>query len=57
MPSNHSLQPDIHIELTSLGVPKKQHEDFDKKQANEILEMLQETVQYTSTSVCFNTIQ
>src|ERR1035437_5839863 len=55
--SNHSLQPDIHIELTSLGVPKKQHEDFDKKQANEILEMLQETVQHTSTSVCFNTIQ
>ncbi len=38
--SNHSLQPDVHIELTSLGVPKKKHEDFDEEQANEILEML-----------------
>jgi len=43
--NNHSLAPDVNIELTSLGVSKKQHEDFDKKQADEILEILQETIQ------------
>jgi len=39
--SNHSVQPDIHIELTSLGVTKRQHEDFDKQQAVEILKTLE----------------
>ena len=34
---NHSLQPDVHIELTSLGVAKRQHEDFDLEQAKSIL--------------------
>ena len=34
---NHSLQPDVHIELTSLGVAKRQHEDFDLEQAKNIL--------------------
>lgn len=43
--NNHSFAPDMHIELTSLGVSKKQHEDFDKKQADEIMEKLQETIQ------------
>ena len=36
--SNHSLKPDLHIELTSWGVEKKQHEDFNRQQADEILE-------------------
>lgn len=39
--SNHSIQPDIHIELTSFGVAKRQHQDFDKLQADEILEILE----------------
>lgn len=34
---NHSLKPDLHIELTSLGVSKKNHVDFDKEQADRIL--------------------
>src|SRR5688572_3657083 len=29
---NHYIQPDAHIELASLGVKKKQHQDFDKVQ-------------------------
>ncbi len=43
--NNHSIQPEVHIELTGLGVTKKQHEDFDKVQANEILEKLPKIIQ------------
>ncbi|MFI5136986.1 MAG: putative zinc-binding protein [Sphingobacteriales bacterium] len=39
--NNHSIHPDVHIELTSFGVAKRQHEDFDKQQANKILETLE----------------
>ncbi|MBK7097973.1 MAG: putative zinc-binding protein [Sphingobacteriales bacterium] len=35
---NHELTPDIHIELSKVGVKKVQHEDFDKSQANLLLE-------------------
>ena len=38
--SNHSIKPDVDIELTSLGVAKRQHEDFNKQHADEILEDL-----------------
>ncbi len=38
--SNHSIKPDVDIELTSFGVAKRQHEDFNKQQADEILEDL-----------------
>ncbi|GAA4731052.1 hypothetical protein GCM10023229_05680 [Flavisolibacter ginsenosidimutans] len=41
---NQGVQPDVHVELTSLGVKKKQHEDFDKQQAAEIFNRLQEEV-------------
>jgi len=39
--NNHSIQPDVHIELTSFGVAKRQHEDFNKHQADEIMEILE----------------
>ena len=35
--SNHSVEPDIHIDLSCMGVPRRLHEDFDIKDANEIL--------------------
>ncbi len=35
---NHELTPDIHIELSKVGVKKVQHEDFDKGQADLLLE-------------------
>jgi uncharacterized metal-binding protein len=38
--ANHSVKPDLDIELTRLGVQKKQHEDFNTDQANGILEDL-----------------
>lgn len=37
---NHAVTPDLHFDLTALGVPKKQHEDFDPEQANEILHFI-----------------
>ena len=39
--NNHSIQPDVHIELTSFGVAKRQHENFNKHQADEIMEILE----------------
>lgn len=38
--ANHAVKPDLDIELTRLGVQKKQHEDFSMDQANGILEDL-----------------
>lgn len=40
--ANHSIAPDLSILLTGLGVKKKQHEDFDKEQADNILKNLKE---------------
>ena len=40
--SNHSVEPDIHIDLSCMGVPKRLHEDFDIKDANEILTKIKE---------------
>ncbi|HEX5151553.1 MAG TPA: putative zinc-binding protein [Parafilimonas sp.] len=44
---NHSITPGLSIELTGLGVKKKQHEDFDKEQANSILNDLKEKIAET----------
>ena len=42
--SNHSIQPDLEIELTQMGVIKKQHEDFDTMQATGILTNLKKII-------------
>lgn len=39
---NHSISPDISIELTALGVAKKNHTDFDHSEAVSILQSLEE---------------
>jgi len=41
---NHAIKPDIHIELTSFGVKKKYHEDFDLHKAREIQQVLEHTI-------------
>jgi len=41
---NHSITPDLSFELTSLGVKKKQHEDFDKEEADSIMAELQKEI-------------
>lgn len=38
--NNHGLQPNVHIDLTVYGVKKKQHEDFDREEADKILSQL-----------------
>ncbi|GAB1445807.1 MAG: putative zinc-binding protein [Cyclobacteriaceae bacterium] len=43
--SNHSLQPDWHIELRGMGIAKKQGEDFDREEAEEILEKISSEVE------------
>lgn len=48
--SHHSIEPDLHIELTSYGVSKKDHEDFDKQQANEVLEVIREQIEENKIS-------
>lgn len=41
---NHALQPDLEMDLSRMGVPKKQQEDFDTAQANVIPEALKKTI-------------
>jgi uncharacterized metal-binding protein len=40
----HSIQPDGQIELTSLGVKKKQHEDFGNAEADAIFIQAEQTM-------------
>ncbi|SFW67865.1 putative zinc-binding protein [Chitinophaga sancti] len=42
--ANHSLQPDLEMDLSRMGVSKRQHEDFDQEQANVILEALKKSI-------------
>lgn len=42
--SNHKVTPDIHIDLSCMGVSKKLHEDFEMKEANEILKKIESLV-------------
>jgi uncharacterized metal-binding protein len=50
--SHHSVKSDIHIDLSGMGVPKRLHEDFSMKDANEILNKIESlvkrrTIKYT----------
>lgn len=45
--THHSLKPDVHLELTSYGVSKKNHEDFNKQQADELLQVVQQQIEET----------
>lgn len=42
--SHHALQPGLEMDLSRMGVSKKQQEDFDKEQANVIPEALKKTI-------------
>ncbi len=37
---HHHITPDMHLELTAMGVSKRQHEDFDLIQADKILTLI-----------------
>jgi len=38
--SRYEIIPDLHIDLSKLGVAKKDHEDFNQAEADEILNQL-----------------
>lgn len=40
--SNHQVEPDLHLELSEFGIKKLQHQDFDLRQAQELLETIKE---------------
>jgi len=54
--NNHAVEPDVHIELSRLGVKKKQHEDFDSEQAKEIFSFLQQQIQYSFSEAGRNSV-
>lgn len=45
--ANHSLLPDLHIELKTLGVAKEQGVDFDLSEAEEILTKIKKEIEYS----------
>lgn len=47
--TNHGIEPEVHIDLSRLGVAKLPHADFDKAQADEILLMLREICEQLRT--------
>ena len=46
--SQHSLQPDIYVELTAMGVSKKNHTDFDRQQADDLLQIIEQQIAQAS---------
>ena len=45
---NHAVNPDLHFELTSYGVRKKYHEDFDMNEANDVLHRIEKILDRSS---------
>jgi len=48
---NHSVVPTVHLELSSLGVKKKYHEDYDIELAGQILDSIQLKIAEQETSI------
>ena len=42
--SNHDIVPDLHYDLSKMGVKKVQHQDFDPIQADEILQEITKNI-------------
>ena len=42
--SSHSVSPDIHIDLSGMGIRKKKHESFDMNEACETLSKIESLV-------------
>ncbi len=55
--NNHSVKPDVHIELSRLGVRKKQHEDFDVAQAKELLVQLEQIIDCSYAEAKLNSVR
>jgi len=48
---NYKIIPDIHFELTGLGVSKRQHEDFDSEEANRLLKKVEALISERNTKM------
>ena len=48
--SHHSIEPDLHFELTSYGVKKQNHVDFNQEQADELLKLIVEKMEENNFS-------
>lgn len=48
--NQHGVEPDIHMELTSYGVAKKNHEDFEKQHADRLVKVLEQQMEETPDS-------
>lgn len=46
--SQHLLKADLYFELTAMGVSKKNHTDFDKQQADELLQIIEQQIKSSS---------
>jgi uncharacterized metal-binding protein len=55
--NNHNICPNAHIELSALGVSKRQHEDFDPIQAKEIFHSITEQLQEHSVPETMETTE
>ncbi len=55
--NNHGISPDMHIELTALGVRKRQHEDFDPIQADEIFHLIREQLEKQVPAEMIETVE
>lgn len=52
--NNHHVVPDLHLELTEFGVSKKQHEDFNMNEANELLLIIKDKIQECEEQIIAN---
>lgn len=42
--ANHGIEADLHIELTEYGVKKRKHVDFAQKEADQMLQMVEDKI-------------
>lgn len=54
---NHNIIPDMQFELTNFGVSKKQHEDFDIDEANQLLMKMKALISETNTKISLREFQ
>ncbi|MBW7953045.1 MAG: putative zinc-binding protein [Chitinophagaceae bacterium] len=43
--ANHSIEPNVYIELTNYRIKKRNHEDFDKELADELIHKIRKEIE------------
>ena len=52
--SQHSIEPNLNFELTTYGVKKQNHIDFDQEHADELIQMIVEKIEENNLSSLLN---